>query len=227
MGLKDRLKQHAKGKNKKAPGKKVSNASSTNPSTQTWMPIKDINNNLLYRKDSMIVATIRVQPVNLDLLSNNEKSRKIKQLEEQINGINYKLQILSIAKPVDLDGFILKMEHAKQQADGNLEIRLLSHYIEQATYKAISGEALERHFYILIPAELGKKPELDEQMLIQRASELASSLTSAELFSHVCSDPELQDLQFIFNNPNQAAYERSPLTATSIPPVYFAEEVYQ
>ncbi|PAD71348.1 hypothetical protein [Paenibacillus campinasensis] len=209
------------GKSNPAPAP-VKSPAPKEPSTQEWIPIKDINNQLIYRKDSYIVAAIRVQPYNISLLSENEKVNKIKQLEEAFSVINYKNQILSIAKPVDLDNYILGLEVKKKNAESALIARLLTGYIQQAAHKATSGEALERHFYILIDQQLSKKPQVDEQALIQTATELANNLSRANLISHVCNDFELRELQFIFSSPNQAAYERAPLDNTSLPPIFMS-----
>lgn len=195
-------------------------------STQKWLPIRDIHNNLLWRKDNHIVAVLRIEPVNMALLSKKEKQRKIKKLEEALNGIDYIYQILSIAKPVDLDAHIMKLEEAKRETENPIRKNLLSGYAHQAAGKAMSGEALERQFYMLIPHVLGKKIQHDEAALSDRAIQMASSLTHAELVTQVCTDQGHLDLQFLYSNPNQAAYERAPMDVQMLPPVMFIEEVY-
>ena len=238
MGLINRKKSKTSGENAADHKKKATSAQAAkpevpkNPSTQSWIPIRDIRNSLIYRKDNGIVSAIRVHPVNINLLSDKEKMRKVKRLEEGLNGIDYIYQILSIAKPVDLDAYILKLETLKAETDSILKKKLLSMYSRQAAAKATSGEALERHFYILIDYMLGKKPQLDEQVLLQRATTLASSMSSAELFSSVCTDNELRTLQFIFSNPAHSSFERAPVDDLFLPPVFysdtssFSEEVY-
>lgn len=224
------------GKKERSKGKQNKSASQTlavtpgdskkQASTQAWVPIKDIHNNLLWRKDDHIVVIIRVQPVNIALLSKKEKQRKIKKLEEALNGVDYYYQTLSIAKPVDLDAYIMNLERAKRESEDPIQKKLLSGYAHQAAAKAMSGEALERHFYILIPHVLGKKTEIDQAVISDRGIQMASNLTHAELVSEVCDDEAHRDLQFIFSNPNQAAYERAPMAVQMYPPVMFAEEVY-
>lgn len=197
------------------------------PSTQEWLPITDIKNSLVYKRDNSIVAAIRIQPVNINLLSDKEKMRRVKRLEEVLNGIDYSFQVMSIGKPVDLDSYINKLEDKRSATESIIKKNLLGIYSRQAVAKATSGEALERHFYLLIDLPLGKRPQLDEQILLQRATQLASSLTSAELISSVCTDSELRTLHFIFTNPAQAAFERAPTDISVIPPLLFAEEVYE
>jgi hypothetical protein len=200
-------------------------------STQAWMPVKDVYNGFIHRRDGAIIAAIRVQPVNFELLSDNEKLRKIKSLEEVMNGMSYSFQIISIARPVDLDAFIAKMDDMKNQttnhASDRIKSRLLAGYMTHAAAMATSGEAVERQFYILLDQTVGKKSQQDEALLFRNATDLASSLTSADLVSHVCNDEELRDLLFVFTNPNQAAYERAPVTQITLPTLFRYNEQEQ
>jgi hypothetical protein len=224
MGIKDLL-----------PGKKnniknavpiQATAQSKTASTQMWLPINDIRNGLVYRKDGYILAAVRIQPININLLSVKERKRKVKQLEGVLNGIDYQYQIFCIGKPVDLDSYIVELETLRADTDSILKKRLLGIYSRQAVAKATSGEAIERHFYMIIDQKLSKKPQLDEQVLLQRAVELASNMSSAELLGSVCSEIELRTLNFIFTTPAQSSYERAPTNAIFLPPIVFAEEVY-
>ena len=179
-------------------------------STQSWLPIADVTNRMIYRRDNHIVTGIRIQPVNIHLLSDKEKALKISSLHEVINGIDYPLQIETIARPVDLDGYIARLTHRRDEETHFLKRRLLDGYIRQAAILATGGEALERQFYIFLNQPLGKKPQQDHDELMGRTMELASNLTGAGLTANVCTDQELRDVLFIFLNPQQAAYERSP-----------------
>ena len=197
-----------------------SSAAKGTNSTQAWMPVTDVYNGFIHRRDGAIIAAIRIQPVNFELLSDNEKLRKIKLLEEVMNGMDFSFQIISIARPVDLDSFIGKMDELKNRTTDRIKSRLLVGYISHAAAMATSGEAVERQFYILLDEPVGKKPQQSEAQLFRRATDLATSLSSADLISHVCNDEELRDLLFVFTNPNQAAFERAPVTQITLPPVF-------
>lgn len=195
-------------------------AAPKSPSTQEWFPIVDIHNGFIRRRDGHLVAAVRVSPVNIKLLSESEQKRKIKSLEEVMNGLDEHFQIMSIARPVDLDAYIASLNEMKINESDRIKNRLLAGIITNAAAMATSGEALERQFYILIQQDPSKRPQLDEQNLYRRANELAANLSGADLQSHVCNDEELRDLLFIFTNPNQAAYERAPFANTMFPTIW-------
>lgn len=200
-------------------------ASSAEQSTQSWFPVSDVYNGFIHRKDGILVAAVRVQPINFQLLSDNEKLRKVRALKEVLNGVDYSFQIISIARPVDLDAYIAALDEKKNNAPNLIKARLLAGYMKHAAAMAASGEALERQFYILLDQPVGKKKQQDEAVLYRRAFDLASNLSGADLISHVCSDDELRDLLFIFTNPMQATYERAPVTQIVLPSLFTDSEV--
>lgn len=189
-------------------------------SSQQWLPIKDVSNGFIVRKDGALVCAIRVQPINLNLLSTNEKRRKVKSLEEVLNGTDYSIQIISIARPVDLDAYIAKLQKIRSQEENSIKHRLLGDYISQAAAVAVTGDALDRQFYILLDEFPTNKHHQSEAILIRRATELISNLNSADLSSHLCSDEELRELLFIFTHPAQAAYERAPQSSIMFQPIF-------
>lgn len=184
---------------------------------QEWLPIYDIKDNFSYRRDGHIVGGIKVQPMNIHLLSKSEQETKIRALLEALNGIDYHYQIFITAKPVDLDGYIQRLEDMKVEASIKRR-RLLENYIKVASRKAAGGEAVERNFYLL--QSLEKDQKFGEEFLFERVRELASNFTGADLNSNVCDEQELRNLYFVFANPAQSAVERAPLDNIGLPPLF-------
>lgn len=193
----------------------------TQPAVQDWMPVVDVFNSVIKRRDGHLVTAIRVQPLNMGLLSDKEQARKVAALHEILNGQQRHFQIVCIGRPVDLDGYIAKLDQLQRDAQDMIRRRILQNNMRQAAAMATGGEAIERRFYILLSQPPGK---LAEQELMQRATELAASLSAMELFADVCDDRELMDLLFVFTHPAQAAYERMPvLSGPYFPPQLSAQ----
>lgn len=191
------------------------------PAVQSWLPILDIRDQMIIRTDGHLVSAVRVMPVNMHLLSDSEQDKKIFSLHEVINGLNYTPQILSIARPVDLDAYVHKLERMRNDETDFVKRKILENTIRQAALMATSGETVERQFFILVTEPPNKKAGQAEANLYKKVHDLASNLTAAELVSHVCTDQELRELLFVFLNPVQAAYERAPLhNGPYMPPVY-------
>ncbi|MEK4649625.1 MULTISPECIES: hypothetical protein [unclassified Exiguobacterium] len=183
---------------------------SNKQNAQNWFNISDVNDQLILRKDQKVISLIRVGTVNMSLLSKTEKDMRIRQLFEVMNGIDTRYKIFSIARPVDLDGFIEQLKVKQSQEPIGMKKRLLSNAMSHAAIMASGGEAVEQQFYLLLEGDISTNPEYEKNSLIRRTKEIAANLTSAGLGGHLCTNQEIRDLLFIFSNPQQAAYERAP-----------------
>ncbi len=186
-------------------------------SAQEWLPVRDIQNSLLYRKDKHLVAVLKIEPVNISLLSDNETKRIIAAMHEVINGLQEPAQWLSIGRSVDLDGYIAGLERKAQENQDFGRKKLLKGYIRQAAEMASGGDTLERRFYILLSQKQGKHAE-DE--LLNRARELAGNISGTGLSTELCVGKQIIDLLFTFHQPGQAAFERAPdFAGPYMPPI--------
>jgi hypothetical protein len=191
-------------KGRKAP---VDEAKQKKLSAQEWLPVKDIGGSLLYRPDKHLAAILKIEPLNISLLSDNEKIRIIGAIHEVINSQREPMQWLSTGRSVDLDGYIASLEQLTTSCQDYHRKKLLRGYIRQAAEMATGGNTLERRFYIVLTQKQAKRAG---EELLNRARELAGSLAGAGLQAELCSDRQIIDLFFTMHNPGQAAVERAP-----------------
>lgn len=188
------------------------------PTTQAWVPIEDVFNNTIKRKDGYLVGAVRLQPININLYPDDEQTRIIRQLAEVLNGMDYNYVFYSIDRPVDLDGYVNGLEVQKTEEKDLVRKRILEEDIRFAATMASTGDALDRYFYVL--HYLKPENKNDEQVIYKRSVEIAGELSSIGLLSHPCTDHELRELQFIYFNPVQAAYEKVPTEGPNLPPIF-------
>lgn len=177
--------------------------------SQQWIPVADIKNSIVYRKDGYILGMLRIEPLNINLLSENEKKRKIEALAEVFNGQNEHIQIFCIGRPVDLTNYLEHLQDMAKKEMDFMKKTILKGYIQQASHWASSGEVVERRFYIIISRKNGKKAEIE---LLNKLNELKNYFEQAELNSHICNEDELLDVFSLFANPLQAAFEVAEIT---------------
>lgn len=190
-----------------------------NDSAQKWLPVSDVNNSFLKRRDNQLVVAIRITPINIDLLSDGEKKRKIAVLDEVFNGLGINripFQIFCIGKPVDLDSYIVKLQSLSQNTDNVMRKRILQNGIRQAAYYATSGETLDRGFYLILYQETSSTAEIE---LMGRANEITMGLNTVGLQSEICSDKQILEMLLLFTHPVQASFERMPeISGPYLPP---------
>lgn len=175
---------------------------------QQWMPVADINRNTIVRKDNTLVGILRIQPINIELLSDSERKKKVEALVEGLNGQNEAMQFFCIGRPVDLNSYLEWMQDKARAEQDFTRKMLLKGYIQQASRTATSGETTERRFYLIISKEI--KPKAEDE-LSNRLENLKAALSQAELESHICNEDELMDVLSLFANPIQAAFEQVEL----------------
>ena len=193
------------------------------PAVQDWLPVADIDRGLIVRSDGVLVAAVRVEPAPFGLLSDRERERRIGALHEAIQALPGAVQIAVVPRPIDLDAYLRDLEGRLPEADGNRRT-LLRGYLSYVRGLVGGGEALERRFYVLIPANAqGGSRRGAREELTQRAVEFVAALGRAELQAHLCDDREIIDLLFTWLHPAQAAFERP---ADPVPaPRYMPAEV--
>ncbi|MCR3922066.1 MAG: hypothetical protein NUK65_06045, partial [Firmicutes bacterium] len=157
---------------------------SSKKAAQEWLPIEDIRDNIMYLRNQRLAIALRVEAVNISLLSENEKRKIIAALHEVINGFQFSMQWLSLGRSVDLDGYIAQLERKAQETSDFTRKKLLKGYIRQAAEMAAGGDTLERRFYILLSQPLEKYTEGE---LLNRARELAGDLQSVGLKAERCA----------------------------------------
>lgn len=180
---------------------------------QQWIPIVEINGNIVYRKDGYMFGAIRVQPENLNLLSDKEKRRKVESLTEQLNGENEPMQIFCVGRPVDLSNYLEWLQDKAKMEQNFTKKNVLKGFIEQATQMVYSGAAIERRFYVIVSKKRENKAEIELQ---NKLKELQIKLTQAELTVDICSDDELIDVFSLFASPIQAAFEKNEYSSGNL-----------
>ena len=194
-------------------------------SAQDWQPAYDVSDGFMYRRDNHIVAVIKIEPINIDLLSKNEKKRIISSFHEVLNGLQESIQIMSIGKPVDLDSYIAGLEN-KADSIGfeKTRKRLLKNYIRHTASIATGGQAIERKFFIFMSQ---KDKEFAKDELTNKAQELISRLGGAGITAKICTDKDIIDLLFLFNQPKKSAHERTPDFSGPYLPTQLGEGVFE
>lgn len=185
---------------------------------QQWLPISDIEGNVIYRKDNIITAMLRVQPENIELLSDREQRRKVDSLAEGFNGERESIQIFCVGRPVDLSDYLEDLNGQSKMEQDFVRKMVLKGYIQQASKIASSGEASERRFYVIIFKYI--EDSRTEKELINRINELHIKFSQAELNCEICNEDELIEVLALFTSPIQAAFEKTVLEYELAPILY-------
>jgi len=196
-------------------GKKKPVANEENAAMQTaqeFINIKDIKDRFLYTKDGMTLIFLRLHAISIDLYSKSEKSVLIKQLTAELSDIQYPFKFMAVSRPVDISPLINDLTAMLKNSDEKRKELLRQEILQMSSY-ALSGEIVERQFYISL---WDKYEDGIEKDLYKRAALLAEKFTTNGIGCEVIGEKEIVRLINLVHNPSYVHLEDAE-TAASIP----------
>lgn len=186
---------------------------------QEFINVRDIRDKCLYTTDGLILVFVRIHSISIDLYSRAEKNSLIRQLTAELSDIQYPFKFLAVSRPVDISPVITDMQSMLKEADDRRK-ELLRQEILQMSNFALSGEIVERQFYVSMweRAEEGAEKEL-----LKRAALFAEKFYGCGIPCDVLGEKEIVRLLNLVHNPSYTHLEDTEFSA-SIP--MLKEDIY-
>jgi hypothetical protein len=169
-----------------------------------FVNVRDVRGPILYGKNGLVFAFLRIQPVSLELLSQSEKERKIKTFSAEFSAEKKAFKFFSISRPVDISGLLAYLSELLSEATDPVRKELLHHELREISAFALTGEITERQFYLAL-WESGWEDK--ERELFRRAQELESKFMRCDIKTELCGQGAIIRLLNLFGNPNYAHLE--------------------
>ena len=115
-----------------------------------FVNVKDIRGNFLYTRDNLALAYLKIYPISTELFSKNEKRLIAKQLTVSLSSAQYPFQLLAVSRPVDISPLLSELSATLTSSSDVKQKELLKQEIVEMGAFALSGEVVERQFYIKI-----------------------------------------------------------------------------
>ncbi|MBU2101695.1 hypothetical protein KKH05_03185, partial [Patescibacteria group bacterium] len=98
--------------------------------TQDLIPIRDIENGVVYMKDGGLRQVILVDGINFDLKSEDEQQSIIGAYQNMLNSLDFSLQTNIHSRKMNIDGYLASLK--KRQADEKNQLikTQLEEYVE-------------------------------------------------------------------------------------------------
>lgn len=164
-----------------------------------FVNVKDIKGKYLYTRDNFILCYLKINPISIDLFSKGEKQQLIKQLTANMSGIRHPFKFLAVSRPVDITPLISELSAALATSDLKQKELLKQEILEMTTF-ALSGEVVERQFYIVLWEKADDGAEKD---LLMKAKDMVGNFCDCGIG---CEILEQQDIVWLCNLINNPAY---------------------
>lgn len=179
---------------------------------QQFINVKDIRDKYLYTRDGMVFVYLRIHAINIDLYSKSEKNVLIKTLTAELSDIQYPFKFMALSRPVDISPLITEMSEMLKEAEDKRK-ELLRQEILQMGGLALSGEIVERQFYVAL---WEKQEEGSERDLLKRAALLCEKFAAGGIACDILAEKEIVRLINLVNNPSYIHLEDAE-TGAGIP----------
>ena len=157
--------------------------------TENWVPVKDINNNMIVLDNKQLVTGVKIQPRNIFILEENYQNSIIDSFRTFYNLIDYEFWLIIADRPVDINLYISQLQLRLNDTQSPVYRKLLIDDIEKAEMFMNNG-IVDTEYFILFK-------EKDTDVIQKRIRNLISNLATCGLIASQTSD---DDLRMILDN---------------------------
>jgi hypothetical protein len=198
--------------------------------TQKFLDIYDITNNLVILKDGTTSLVLTVDAMNFGLLAEEEQDSIMYAYAGLLNSLNYPIQILIKSQTKDVTGYLNLLKEQEDQSVNHVQRQRIMKYREFVSNLIRERNVLDKKFYVTIPAkpiELGLLPmssvipgkgqtdvsTVDKTMIIEKAKSilepkrdhLIAQFARIGLYSRQLETQEI--IQMFYQSYNPEAFE--------------------
>lgn len=197
--------------------------------TQTYLDIHDITNDLVIMKNGTTSLVLSVDAMNFGLLAEEEQDSIIYAYAGLLNSLNYPIQVIIRSQTKDVTSYLQKLKDQEVKANSRQNELRIRRYREFVSNLIRERNVLDKKFYVVIPAtplELGLLPvqsvvpgqkefdvaTVERSVLLEKAKNilepkrdhLIAQFARIGLYSYQLATQEIIQLFYISYNPEAA-----------------------
>ncbi len=169
-----------------------------------YMNIRDIQKNFLYTKDNKIMCYIKIEPINLELLSVKEKLNSARQITGQLSSETKEMKFFSISRVIDISTLLDDLKGYLEESINQKQKELIKKHMEETKKLTAIGEAVQKQNYMIIWQDMNDYAEND---ILKRAIDIVNKLATCKVKARVLDRVEIIELCSDFTNKKYAFYE--------------------
>ena len=119
--------------------------------TQNFVPIKDIRENVVIKRNGEMLMVVLASSVNFALKSLDEQRAILQQFQNFLNTIDFSLQIYVQSRKLNIDPYIEILNGLNKKQDNDLMRIQLQEYIGFITKFTDEYDVMSKSFFVIIP----------------------------------------------------------------------------
>lgn len=183
---------------KKTTRKTVDTKTKQERTAQEFVNVKDIHDRFLYTRDGQVIAYIKINPISIDLFSDMEKEQICRVLTAELSSLQKPFKFLAVSRPVDITPLINEYTTLLSETTDQRQKELLRNEMIVMSNYAVSGEVVERQFFVMLWMKYREGIEPD---LLKECHEFCHKFENANIGCEVIKEHEIVRLCNLINNP--------------------------
>ena len=163
-------------------------SSKTSGTTESFVPVKTIVNNMIELDNGMKVAGVKIYPKNIFILEENDQFNVIDSLKDLYNTMDFEFWTIMTDRPVDISVYIAQLQMMYNQAQNPVIRKLINQDLSKA--EDFNEDVSDVEFYFLFK-------DKNVEMIQKRIRLMINGLANAGLSS---SQANNEDLRSILDN---------------------------
>lgn len=166
----------------------------TSGTTESFVPVKAIINNMIELDNGEKVAGVKVAPRNIFIMDDNEQFAVIDRLKDLYNVFDFEFWLVAADRPVDISVYIAELQMMYNKVQDPVLMKLINEDLSKA--EDFSLEVSDVEFYFLF-----KDKNID--ILQKRIRIIINGLANAGLASNQANNDDLRSILDNFLNGGQ------------------------
>lgn len=134
-------------------------------STQMYLPIAEIRDNMLILKNGGLRAVLRTSSINIHLKSEEEQNAIIYSYQNFLNTLEFPIQITVRSKKLDLDNYLDSLKDISTKQTNSLLREQTLDYIDYIERLIEYADIMQKEFYVVVPYD---PPRAKKATIVQK-----------------------------------------------------------
>jgi len=158
-------------------------------STEAWLPVRAIQNNMIITRDNMKVSGVKIAPRNIFILDPDLQNNILLGLSNFYNTIDFEFWLIVADRPVDISVYMSQMQLLLNETSSPAIRKLIMQDIEKGE-TFIRNNVVDTEYYFVFKCK-------DADLLQKRVRQMINGLATCGLNASLISN---SDLRLILDN---------------------------
>ena len=191
----------------------------SNTTTQSFVPIKEIQSGIIVRDDGVLCGVIMVTAINFELKSETERNAILYQFQSLLNSLEVSIQIIIQSRKLNVRGYLSFLKEIYEKQKNELMRLQTQEYIKFIKHFTEVNDIMTKQFYVIVtysPINVSgggfsffkksasakeKKFEENKSQLLQRISFIQNNIRSLGVNCVLLKTEEVTELIYQTFNP--------------------------